>query len=622
MLAAGTGVAIAIAAGAETIAAPRRRARPRPPRAPKPPRIVPCPVTTPLDRIADALLDHLPETATYNGTPGALDGGPLARRMDDYSPAGEAAWRSALSAAATDIDAIDCTGDPRGSLRLNIARAVIANGLRSADVPYGRINPLWFSGHLPYVANQIGGPVIDTVNGMVAQQSLSTPNAVDAYLQKLDGFAAGYAGLIEKMKADEAAGCRPPRILLARTLPVLDAFLTGDATAHPLIASMRDRMAAAALDGRLRETAQARAATALDRSARPAIAQLRAHIAAMLPRGREDDGVWAQPQGDALYAANVRALGDTPLSAAEIHKTGLAEVARISARLDRLLRGRGLTRGSVGARLARMAKDPRQLFPDSDAGREAALDYARGLIRTVERRQREFLPAAMIPRQTLEVRRVPMASQAGAPGAYADSPSLDGSRPGIYWLNLRDMASVPRMNVATTTFHEAVPGHHTQGAVALNAGDAPLLLRIASFNAFSEGWALYAEKLAAELGMYQRDPAGDIGRLQAELFRAGRLVVDTGIHLHRWPREKAIAWLSGVTGQPTGEVTSEIERYMAWPGQALGYKLGQMRLLAMRGALARRLGPRFDKRAFHGVVLGEGAMPLDLVENRIAVAFA
>jgi uncharacterized protein (DUF885 family) len=349
---------------------------------------------------------------------------------------------------------------------------------------------------------------------------------------------------------------------------------------------------------------------------------LRAQIADMLPRGRDEDGVWAQPQGDALYAANVRALGDTPLSPPEIHRTGLAEVARISARLDTLLRARGLTRGSVGARLVAMARDPRQLFPDSDAGRAEALDYARGLIRAVERRQREFLPAAMIPRQTLEVRRVPVASEAGAPGAYADSPSLDGSRPGIYWLNLRDMAAVPRMNIATTTYHEGVPGHHTQGAVALAAGDAPLLLRIASFNAYSEGWALYAEGLAAELGLYRRDPAGEIGRLQAELFRAGRLVVDTGLHHHRWPREKAISWLAGVTGQPAGEVTSEIERYMAWPGQALGYKLGQMRLLAMRRALARRLGRRFDRRAFHGVVLGEGAMPLDLVERRIAAAFA
>jgi uncharacterized protein (DUF885 family) len=586
------------------------------------PRTIACAIANPLDAVADRLLAHLPETATYNGTPGALDGGPLARRMDDYSPAGEAAWRQTLTEAAADLEAIACTGDPRGALRVDVARAIVGNGVRSVAVPYGRVNPLWYSGHLPYVANQIGGPVVDTVNVMVAQQSLSTPVAVDAYIAKLDAFAVGYAGVVEKVKADEAAGCRPPRALLARTLPVLDAFLDGDASAHPLIASMRERMAAAALDGRARATAEARAVTALERRARPAVAALRTHLADMLPRGREEDGVWAQRDGETLYAANVRTLGDTPLAPAEIHRIGLAEVARISSRLDRLLRARGMTRGSVAARLVAMGKDPRQLFPDSEAGREAALDYARGLIEAVERRQREFLPAAMIPRQTLEVRRVPVASEAGAPGAYADSPSLDGSRPGIYWLNLRDMAALPRMNIATTTYHEAVPGHHTQGAVALSAGDMPLLLRIASFNAYSEGWALYAEQLASELGLYRNDHAGEIGRLQAELFRAGRLVVDTGLHHHRWPREKAIAYLVGVTGQPTGEVTSEIERYMAWPGQALGYKLGQIRLVAMRTQLAKRLGRHLDRRKFHGVVLGEGAMPLDLVERRVRATFA
>ena len=449
-----------------------------------------------------------------------------------------------------------------------------------------------------------------------------SPAAVDAWIAKLDGFPTGFAGVIEKVRADEAAGCRPPRALLASTLPVLDAFLAGDAASHPLIVALRARTATAGLDRRLRETAEARAVTALEKRARPAIAALREQVAAMAPRGREEDGIWAQPGGQALYAANVRALGDTPLAPAEIHRIGVAEVARISAELDAKLRARGLSKGSVGSRLVALGRDPAQLFPDSDTGREAALEYARGLIRAVERRQRDFLPAAMIPRQTLEVRRVPPASEAGAPGAYADPPSLDGSRPGIYWLNLRDMAEVPRMGIPTTTYHEGVPGHHTQGAVALSAGDAPLLLRIASFNSYAEGWALYAERLAAELGLYRHDPTGDIGRLQAELFRAGRLVVDTGLHHHRWNRDKAIAYLADITGQARSGVTAEVERYMAWPGQALGYKLGQVRLLQIRAMAARWLGKRFDRRRFHAVVLGEGAMPLDLVEKRVAQAFA
>ena len=182
------------------------------------------------------------------------------------------------------------------------------------------------------------------------------------------------------------------------------------------------------------------------------------------------------------------------------------------------------------------------------------------------------------------------------------------------------MAALPRFALPTTTYHEAVPGHHTQGAVALGAGDLPLIVRIGSFNAYAEGWALYAERLAAELGLYRHDSAGDIGRLQAELFRAARLVVDTGLHHHRWPRGRAIAYLAEITGQAPSAVTAEVERYMAWPGQALGYTLGQMRLLEMRARMAHRLGRRFDRRSFHAVILGEGGMPLDLVERRVAAA--
>jgi uncharacterized protein (DUF885 family) len=610
---------MAILAGATALVAARRpMKKPRPRLHALPRRTVPCPILEPLDAVADKLLAHLPETAVYNGTAGALDGGPLGRRMDDYSPAGEGEWRSTLKEAQANLGALSCTGDARATLRLDVARAVVGGGLRSADVPYGRINPFWYSGHLPYVANQIGGPVVDTVNFMVAQQSLSTPSAVDAWIAKLDGFQRGFGGVVDKVRADAAAGCRPPRALLSSTIPVLDSFLGGDASAHPLIVALRTRMTSAGLDRRFREAAEARAITALDKRARPAVSALREQVAAMVPEGREEDGIWAQPQGDALYAANVRNLGDTPLTPAEIHRLGLAEIARISAELDGKLRARGLSRGTVGERLVAMGRSPTQLFPNDDAGRESALEYARGLIRAVERRQAEFLPTAMIPGQSLEVRRVPPASEAGAPGAYADPPSLDGSRPGIYWLNLRDMAEVPRMNIATTTYHEAVPGHHTQAAVALSAGDAPVLLRIASFNAYSEGWALYAERLASELGLYRQDPAGDIGRLQADLFRAGRLVVDTGIHHHRWSRDRAIAYLADVTGQARSEVVSEVERYMAWPGQALGYKLGQLRLLQMRRQATERLGKRFDRRRFHGAVLGEGPMPLDLVEKRVA----
>jgi len=337
----------------------------------------------------------------------------------------------------------------------------------------------------------------------------------------------------------------------------------------------------------------------------------------MVTRGRTEDGVWAQPDGEALYAANVRALGDTDMSPAEVHQLGLGEVKRITAAMEVLLKARGLTKGTVGERMVALAADPAQRFADSDAGRAECLAYVEKIVRGAEARYPEIVPPSLVPRAKLVVKRVPVASQDGAPGGYYDGPSLDGTRPGTYWINLVDMAGVPKLALPTLSYHEGVPGHHLQGAVAAAQGEAPLLIRIASFNAYQEGWALYAEALMAELGAYKDDHAGNLGRLQDELFRAVRLVVDTGMHKLRWSRERAITYMAETTGNPLSSVTSEIERYMAWPGQALGYKLGMMRLQAMRERMKKARGRRFDLKAFHAGVLQDGAMPMDLLEARL-----
>jgi uncharacterized protein (DUF885 family) len=341
----------------------------------------------------------------------------------------------------------------------------------------------------------------------------------------------------------------------------------------------------------------------------------------MIAQGHEEAGIWAQPMGEEFYAANVIALGDTGKSPDEIHAIGLEEVKRISAEMNALLGARGLNQGSIGGRMLALAKDPANLFPDSNAGRGALLDYVRVKVRWAEAHYPELLPKGMIPHQSLTVKRVPIATQDSAPGGFYDGPSLDGTRPGIYWINLRDMAAVARFRLPTLSFHEGVPGHHTQGSVAAALESAPLLVRIASFNAYQEGWALYCERLMAEMGAYEGDPLGNLGRLQDELFRAVRLVVDTGMHHKRWTREAAIAWMLDATGVASSRVTAEVERYMAWPGQALGYKLGQLELLAMRDAYrARHGGVAADLRGFHGAVLGGGAMPLRIIADRVGQA--
>ncbi len=607
--------AVAAVLASPTVAAGKKRKR-RPLRPVPPPRALPAPSHGPFEEIADRLLASLRETATYNGTAEALNGGPLARKLDDYSPAGEAASRGNLQ-WGRDLLARIRLGDAASIAHLPTISAILENGTRSASIPYGRVNPLNFSGHVPYLVSQLAGPHIDSVNLMMEQQSLASAPAVDAWIEKLDSFPAGFEGVIEKLKSDSAAGCHPPRILLEKTVPVLDAFLHGKAEAHPVIAALDRRTAEAGLSLRIRNAAHKRALTALEKHARPAFDKLRKHVLAMIPQGRADSGVWAQPQGDEFYAANVRSLGDTLLSPDDIHAIGVDEVKRISEEMNTLLAERGLTQGSIGARMLALAKNPANQFANSDAGRAQLLDFVRTKVRWAESMYPQLLPKAMIPRQSLTVKRVPVATQASAPGGFYDGPSLDGSRPGIYWINLRDMAAVAKFRLPTLSFHEGVPGHHTQGSVAAALGNAPLLVRIASFNAYQEGWALYCERLMAELGAYKDDSLGNLGRLQDELFRAVRLVVDTGLHHKRWTREAAIAWMLDATGIAETRVTAEIERYMAWPGQALGYKLGQLRLLELRKAYRAAQGDGADLRAFHGAVLGGGAMPLDLIEQRV-----
>jgi uncharacterized protein (DUF885 family) len=505
-------------------------------------------------------------------------------------------------------------------LHAAVCEAVLANAVRSAHVPYGHINPLRYDNHVPYLVSQISGPHIDSQAVMTSQQSLRTPDEVDAWLEKLEGFETAFAGISEKIRSDEAAGCRPPQALLAKTLPVLDAFLEGPAEAHPLIQALETGMVDAVIDQSMRDTAKRRAISALETRARPAYSRLREQIADMLPRGQENAGVWAQPDGETLYAANIRALGDSDQSPNAIHQIGLDEVARITSEMEILLSAQGLTQGSVGERMLALADDPRFLYEDSDAGREELLEYLRSLVNDAEARYPEFLPADIVPQQPMLIRRVPVATQDSAPGGYYDAPSLDGTRPGTYWVNLRDMSAVARFALPTLSYHEGVPGHHTQIAIASGLGEAPLIIRIASFNAYQEGWALYSERLMWELGAYEDDPFGDLGRLQDELFRAVRLVVDTGIHAMRWPRERAIEYMSEVTGNPETTVVAEIERYMAWPGQALGYKLGQLRLLAMREEMRSHKGDAYDLRQFNEIVLGQGAMPLGLVAERVQAA--
>jgi uncharacterized protein (DUF885 family) len=299
----------------------------------------------------------------------------------------------------------------------------------------------------------------------------------------------------------------------------------------------------------------------------------------------------------------------------EVHKMGLDQAAEISARLDGLLKKQGLTQGTVGERIRSLYKDPSQYYPNTDAGREQLLDYLRARLEGVKKR----LPMMFdhIPDQQIEVRRVPPAIDAGAPGAYSEAPSLDHSRPGMIFFNLHDTAEDPKWNLATTLYHEGLPGHQLQGGIAQQFAHIPTLRRTMYFSGYGEGWALYAEQLADEMGMYDDDPLGRIGYLKAQIFRAGRCVVDTGMHAMHWSREKAIEYLTSIDGDAVGSTTREVERYCAIPAQACSYKIGHTVWNKLRDRAKAELGGRFDIKAFHDAGLLEGAMPLDTLGSAI-----
>src|SRR6185437_14598212 len=293
-------------------------------------------------------------------------------------------------------------------------------------------------------------------------------------------------------------------------------------------------------------------------------------------------------------------------------RLGLEQTRSLGAQMDTLLRKQGMTRGTVGERMAALGRDPRYLFPNNDAGRAQLLAYLNSVIAEVRRR----LPRAfgIIHKADLVIKRVPPAIEAGAPDGYEQDGPIDGSRPATYYINLRNTTNWPKFSLPTLCFHEGLPGHVWQGTFV---HDLPTIRSQLLFNAYVEGWALYAEQLGDELGMYDGDPLGCLGYLQSIQFRACRLVVDTGMHAMRWTRERAIQWMVENNGNTEDAARGEIDRYCAWPGQACGYQVGHLRINALRRKANAALGNRFDLKSFNDAVLTSGSVPLTVLERVI-----
>jgi uncharacterized protein (DUF885 family) len=446
------------------------------------------------------------------------------------------------------------------------------------------------------------------------------------YVARLQAMGPKLDALTAEMQRQSAAGVVLPAALLEKSLVVIGDTIAPPPEASPLVSTFVERMAKAKdLDPKLQEQLRAEAIAAVKASVYPAYERMQAALVAERPKSEGTaDGVGRLADGAAYYQAMLRQFTTTDYTPEQVHALGLAEVARIDAEMDALLDGQGLTEGTVAERMTALATDPRFLLPDTDEGRAALLAKYNAILDDMNARMPEYFHT--IPPGKLAVQRVPVSAEKGAARAYYSLAAMDGSRAGTFYANLRDTKETPTWGMKTLAYHEGIPGHHFQIATAQGLKGLPLIRQQPIYSAYSEGWALYGERLAAEIGLYRDDPFGDLGRLQAEMFRAVRLVVDTGIHAKGWTREQAIDYMVQTTGMNVDEVVSEVERYMALPGQACAYKVGQLKILELRERARAELGDKFELKDFHTVVLENGAVPLTvlgrLVEEWVAATAA
>jgi uncharacterized protein (DUF885 family) len=466
-----------------------------------------------------------------------------------------------------------------------------------------------------YPVNQLFGVQSSTPDFMVQIHPIGGARDVHNYISRLSAFETKFAQLLDGLRLRESQGVVPPKFVIERVLTEMRAFVSMPPRENILYTNLRDKMSRlGSIPAADRNTLLAAAEHAIEHKVYPAYSRLIEYFGALQPKVTEDYGVWKLPEGDGYYDHLIRSHTTTSLNAQEVHDIGLAEVARIEKELDAVLRLQGLGDGTIAERVTRLNADPRLQYSNDAAGREACLaDYQRYINQMVKGLAVDFASA---PRLNIKVRRVPQFKEATAPGAYADTGSLDGSRPGVFYVNLHDMRNIWKYQMRTLAYHEAVPGHQLQGAIAQGLTDVPTFRKILPFSAYDEGWAVYAEQLGWEMG-FENDPLDNFGRLQSEMFRAVRLVVDTGIHRKHWTRDQAITYMQEKTGMARGEVVSEIERYFVMPGQALAYKIGMLRMLELRSRAQAQLGAAFDIRQFHAVVLGSGSLPLSILQRQV-----
>lgn len=542
---------------------------------------------------------------------GAIEGGLLdfhSGKLSDASWEQGARDRSRVEENLAEIEAYE-PASLEGQERLT--REVMIWFYQST-LAYGDI--AWSQGGGPYPVNQMFGVQNGFPRFMSFSHVVRNEKTARNYVERLNAVGVKFDQVIGVVRKQAELGDVPPTFVIDKVLAEMRGLIAAPAKENPLYTGYLESLKKIDLAEEDRAQFAAGAEAAITDTVYPAYQRLIATMEELRAKSTPDAGIWKQPQGEAYYALALRQQTTTDMTPQQVHDVGLAEDARISAEMDAILIAQGMTEGSVGARMTALGEDPQYHFEDSDAGRQAILDEYSRLLDDIAKRMPEVF--ATIPPQKLEVVRVPKFSEAGSAGAYYNAPSLDGSRPGRFFANLRDVKETPKWSMKTLAYHEGIPGHHFQISLAQNL-DLPMARSRLPFTAYTEGWALYAERVAYEMGMYKDDPLGDLGRLQAEIFRAVRLVVDTGLHYKKWSREQAIAYMVDMTGMALGDVTAEIERYAVMPGQACAYKIGMIKILELRERAKAALGSKFDLKAFHAAVLDNGPLPLTVLEQVI-----
>ena len=566
-----------------------------------------------LQHFLQAFLRRSPEEATGLGLDtgsldsGSLDSGALRGRLDDRSLAARSTDIAAVADARRQLARLDRAAlSPAARLDHDVARFVLdtlADTLARPGYVDINLRPS------PYVVSQMNGAYYWLPDFIGSRHPLQTRDDLDAWFSRLEALATALDQESARISHDAGQGVIPPDFVISRTITQLKALRDGPPLASALIAPAISRAAARGLPD-----PATRALAIFTSRVAPALSRQIAALEAVAPRAGSHAGVWALPDGEGYYASALAANTTTSLGAEALHQSGLEQCAALVAEINVLLDRQGVAAGPFARRLAALDADPRFLVSNDEAGRQRILDAVNsGLAAITALLPRAFGNTHVAP---LVVRRIPPEVEAGAPGAFYNEGAPGD--PGIYSLNLKDPAEHPLWRLPTLSHHEAIPGHHFQYSVlSTQSGLAPFR-RLVRFSAYTEGWALYAEQLADELGVYDGNPVARIGALQSQLFRAARIVVDTGLHHKRWTLDQAANWLIENAGHPETASKREVVRYSVYPGQACSFKVGANRILAARAAAQQAMGARFDLRAFHDLILESGPMPLAVLETAVA----